>query len=63
MLLGTILGYYLYTFATTALPILPVFTVLVGGVLASIVEALAPSNTDNMALPIATHLFYQVWVL
>jgi len=59
VMFGTIVGYYVYALAISASPLLPFFTVVLGGVVAAVVEALSPRNVDNIAISLAMHIFYE----
>ena len=57
VLLGTILGYYIFA-RTLGLPELSFWSVLVGGIVAAAVEGCSPDNFDNIALPVAMYFLY-----
>lgn len=65
---GTVVGYYLYAYILIVLPsnsfsseLLSTPLVLLSGLVAALVEGLAPSNIDNLAVPVAMYFMYAVF--
>jgi len=61
---GTIIGYYAFALiAIPSEPLIPVSSVCQYALATAVVEGLAPSNIDNIAIPVAIHSLYRFQVL
>mmetsp|Transcript_15481 Transcript_15481/g.33684 ORF Transcript_15481/g.33684 Transcript_15481/m.33684 type:complete len:250 (+) Transcript_15481:136-885(+) len=56
--IGTMFGYYVYSFVISARPLLSISSVMASALLAACVEGIVPSNVDNIAVPLAMYLVY-----
>ena len=59
---GTVLGYYVYSLLISARVMLSVYEACVCAIVAALVEGLAPSNIDNIDIPIVVYCLYKYFV-
>lgn len=57
---GSILGYYVYSWIVTALPLLPLSAVVLCAAVAAVVEGLTPSDLDNITIPVTMYFMYRL---